>query len=230
MEQLKAWNIWFFVLFFSVSTWAKSVEVKDEAATQLPVKSEESAPTGKEEATKYFTKPDRAPASQASPSSTSSREHFLGLHFGGFIDSDTYMWGRQDKSEDVGKMTAGVTYRMGEWVNAADLLLRADFETFEVDEFKPLKMSIIFAATFPDATSHFPLYFGAGVGPGIFFKQARVESPLSLDYQLLAGMRFFDVFEGVGFFAEGGLKNHLHLLSDGQFNGTFIAVGALFTF
>ena len=56
------------------------------------------------------------------------------------------------------------------------------------------------------------------------------ESSLSLDYQLIAGARIFDVFENTGFLIETGMKNHVHLLSDGQFNGVFLTVGSVFTF
>lgn len=202
---------------------AKRVEIKDDAAPLPQDVSDKTGPTGRKEATKYFT-------SNRAPSSAGSRDHYMGLHIGGFISSESYVWGRSDKSEDNGKLTMGVTYRLGEWANAADWLIRGDFISYSVDESKPLKLSVIFAAVFPDANSRFPLYFGAGLGPGIFFKQAKKESPLSLDYQLYGGVRFFDVFEGVGFFGEAGLKNHMHLLSDGQFNSVFFAIGTLFTF
>ncbi|HEX4923769.1 MAG TPA: hypothetical protein VFV50_06775, partial [Bdellovibrionales bacterium] len=56
------------------------------------------------------------------------------------------------------------------------------------------------------------------------------ESALAIDYQLIGGVRLFDVFENTGFSFEMGLKNHLHLLSDGQFNGVFAAAGVIFTF
>lgn len=203
---------------------AKKVEVKDDATSE--VSQEAPVQTGRGSAQKYFT--PRSPTAEVS--SGGSRDHYLALHLGGFVSSTSYVWGKAASAEDVGKLNMGLTYRMGEWINSADSLLRVDFQSFEVDDSKPLKMSVIFAAAFPDANSRFPLYFGAGLGPGIFFKQARSESPLSLDYQLFAGGRFFDVAEGVGFFAEAGLKNHLHLLDDGQFNGTFFALGALFTF
>lgn len=83
---------------------------------------------------------------------------------------------------------------------------------------------------FPDASSKFPLYFGVGAGLGVFVKQLSGESAMSLDYQVLAGARFFDLFNNAGFFLEAGLKNHMHMLSDGQFNGTFVAAGSVFTF
>ncbi len=203
---------------------AKRIEVKGDEVKEVPT---ENVPvnTGKGEASKYFTKSNRAPAE-----TSSSSDHYLALHFGGFITSESYVWGRDEKAEDVGKITGGVTYKTSEWVNSADLLLRADFQSYAVDEYKPVKMSIIFAAAFPDSSSRFPLYFGAGIGPGIFFKQAKTESPISLDYQLFGGLRFFDVFPGVGFFAESGIKNHFHLLSDGQFNSVFFALGTVFTF
>jgi hypothetical protein len=83
---------------------------------------------------------------------------------------------------------------------------------------------------FPDASSKFPLYFGGGIGPGIFLNQIPDESSVSLDYQLFAGVRFFDVFRNTGFFVEAGLKDHFLLTSDGQFNGTYAALGLVFTF
>lgn len=114
-----------------------------------------------------------------------------------------------------------------------DLNLRIDFIQYKISgtgEQKPLKMSIIPLITFPDASSKFPLYFGFGVGPGVFFRQTDNEASLALDYQLIAGARFFDVFENAGFFIETGLKNHLQLWNAGQFNGTFLSAGAVFSF
>lgn len=215
-------------VFFSLLSpaIAKRVEVKGDEVKAVTQEEPVAGKTGKEEASKYF-KSNRSPAAEGGASDS---EHYLAVHLGGFVNSESYVWGREAKAEDVGKMNVGVTYRMGEWVNSADSLLKIDFITYEVDEFKPLKMSVLLAATFPDSHSKFPLYFGAGVGPGIFFKQARTESPLSLDYSIFGGARWFDAWRNVGFFFEAGLKNHFHLLSDGQFNGVFFAFGTLFTF
>jgi hypothetical protein len=47
---------------------------------------------------------------------------------------------------------------------------------------------------------------------------------------LVAGARFLNVIDTMGFMIETGLKNHIHLLSDGQFNGVFVNVGTVFTF
>lgn len=208
---------------FSNTAWAKRVVVQGDEVKGV----QDEPATGRDEATKYF-KNGRRPAEVSV--SSGARDHYLALHLGGFVNSEGYVWGVTDKAEDIGKLNIGLTYRMGEWVNSADSLLKVDFISYEVDDSKPLKMSVLLAAAFPDANSMFPLYFGAGIGPGIFFKQARTESPLSLDYSLFGGARWFDAWESVGFFFEAGLKNHFHLLSDGQFNGVFFALGALFTF
>ena len=74
------------------------------------------------------------------------------------------------------------------------------------------------------------LYFGFAAGPGIFFKQLEDESSLSLDYQLFLGLRLFNIFDSTGFYIESGLRNHLHITSDGQLNGTYFGAGAVFTF
>ncbi|MEQ1878850.1 MAG: hypothetical protein ABL958_19580 [Bdellovibrionia bacterium] len=208
-----------FIVVYCATSFAKKIEIKDEP---VPVETKE-VEGDKRPALKYFQ--NRKPSSESAP-----REHFLGLHIGGFIDSESYKWGAMDKSEDNGKMTIGVTYRMGEWTSTMDLLLRVDFNAYELVDGKPIKMTVMPLLVFPEANSKFPLYFGIGLGAGVYFKQISQESALALDYQLIGGVRLFDVFESTGFSFEMGLKNHLHLLSDGQFNGVFAAAGVIFTF
>jgi hypothetical protein len=219
-----------------IDSFAKT-EIRDDQAIEEQVVEEDAPvssrtlpakrPVGEKAASKYF-KPKAS--EERSSSSSSDREHYLALHLGTFVDSDSYMWGARDRVEDNGKLNMGLTYRMGQWTDTMDLLFRADFISYDLPEGKPLKMSIMPIILFPDSESQFPLYFGAGVGPGIFFKQVASESNITLDYQLIAGARMFDLIENTGFFIETGLKNHLNLLSDGQFNGVFVAAGALFTF
>jgi hypothetical protein len=191
---------------------------------------------GRRAAAKYFEKREPSAQNEGSQSSEvssgGSSDHYLALHVGRMMSSQSYEWG-QGNQTDVGEMTAGVTYRVGEWKNSMDLNIRMDFIEYKVagnGEQKPLKLSLIPLVTFPDASSKFPLYFGFGAGPGIFFRQTENEASLSLDYQLIAGARFFDIFENAGFFVESGLKNHLQLWNSGQFNGTFLSAGAVFTF
>jgi hypothetical protein len=155
--------------------------------------------------------------------------HYLALHLGTFVSDTAYKWG-QEFSEGIGRWNFGITYRVGEWVNSMDLAIRIDVSEYALQEGRAAKMSFLPVITFPDASSKFPLYFGAGIGLGVFIHQINQESPLSIDYQLIAGARFFDVFENTGLFVEGGIKNHLFLLSDGQYNGTFVAAGTVFTF
>ncbi|MFV3410040.1 hypothetical protein ACNH6C_15630 [Bdellovibrio bacteriovorus] len=183
---------------------------------------------GREAAAKYFQPRDTASSSFNTGGGPS--DHYLALHFGRYMASQSYDWGKNGQEDDVGKNQFGVTYRVGEWYNSMDLLLRMDYSEFDVGGETPNKLSFVPMITFPDATSRFPLYFGAGAGLGVFFKQASGKSALSLDYQLIAGARFFNIFENTGFFIEAGLKNHLLILSSGQFNGTFLATGLVFTF
>jgi hypothetical protein len=119
---------------------------------------------------------------------------------------------------------------MGEWQHSMDFALRLDYSAFGLDDGTAGKLSFLPMITFPDASSRFPLYLGGGIGVGIFTKQIDKESALSLDYELVLGARFFEVFANTGFFVEAGVKNSLFLLTDGQFNGTFVAVGPVFTF
>lgn len=183
---------------------------------------------GRNAAAKYFEK--RAPAENDEGGSGGATDHYLALHFGRYMSSQAYEWGMHGKETEVGKNNYGLTYRVEEWAHSMDLNVRVDFEEFSAAGEKPTKLSLMPLLTFPDASSKFPLYFGIGAGLGIFFKQIADESPLSLDYQLVVGARFFNVFENTGFFLESGIKNHIQILTSGQLNGTFLAGGAVFTF
>ncbi len=186
----------------------------------------EAPVVGREAAAKYFQKREPAESSLT----TGNEDHYLALHLGTYTSSQAYEWGRHGKEEDIGSTNLGVTYRVGEWHNSMDLNVRIEYSEFKVAGEKPNKLSFMPLITFPDSGSKFPLYFGAGIGLGIFMKQISEESPLSLDYQLVAGARFFNVFENTGFFIESGLKNHLLITSSGQLNGVFVSGGAVFTF
>lgn len=199
----------FFVLLSSSLAW-----------TQQPV-------VGRDAAAKYFGQ--RQPQAESEVVSDLT-DHFLGLHLGTQLATEAYEWGQRGREDGVGRLSFGLTYKFDSWGPRADSNLRVDFNEFELKGEKPLKMSLMPLITFPESSSKFPMYFGAGAGVGVFFKQLREETPITLDYQLIVGVRFFDVFENSGFFIETGMKNHLQILTSGQVNSTFLAGGALFTF
>lgn len=218
----------------------EAVEITDQGTTVAPKKrSRFFAPrVGRAAASKYMS-PKRPDEAQAEPSETDTSrrvasagpsDHYLAIHAGWFVTDNAYRWGAVDNQQNVGKYNLGLTYRMGEWVNSMDLLFRFDVARMNLAEGGVTKFSLLPLVTFPDASSRFPLYFGAGVGLGVFGTQIAGESAISLDYQLLAGARFFNLWDSTGVFVEAGIKNHIFLLSDGQFNGTFIATGLVFTF
>ncbi len=184
--------------------------------------------TGHKAAAKYMGQRPEDSDSRG-PASIAKESHYMAVHIGTFVGDDSYKWGSEHES-NIGKLNIGVTYRLGEWANAADLDFRADFSTFNLAEGAASKLSLLPVVIFPDASSHFPLYFGAGAGPGFYLKQISGQSQISFDYQLFLGARFFNILDSTGFFVEAGIKNHFHLLSNGQYDGSFVAIGALFTF
>jgi len=203
----------------------------------------QSAPkVGRNAAAKYFQKngvaqnrevEDLTSANQRYPSSIEalgSQDHYLALGIGSFTSSAAYNWGNGSKQSDISKMGFDLTYRLTPDSQLYDQIIRVSYNTYEPLGDSSSKMSFLYGITFPDAGSQFPLYFGLLAGPGIFFKQLDGESSLSLDYQMILGLRLFNLFETAGFFIEGGLRNHLQLTSDGQLNGTFVSAGAVFTF
>lgn len=191
--------------------------------------SSEAPKTGRQKAQEYFQSDSDKSKSNGSSGGGGSRDHYLAIHASSFMQSEAWVWGTKEKQKDIGKSGLGVTYRFDEW-GQSDLDVRFELNEFVAAEQKQLKFSIMPVVIFPEAGSQFPLYFGAGAGLGVFFKQIDQESSLSFDYQLFMGARFFNVAGSTGFFIETGLKNHIQLLSDGQFNGTYLALGALFTF
>jgi hypothetical protein len=188
----------------------------------------EAPVVGRGAAAKYFEK--RAPNNEDSSRWSTPGARLLSLHVGSYSQSTAYVWNGKGKQTGVGRSSYGVTYRVAEWQNSMDMHIRIDFNEYRLGDKTATKMSFMPLVLFPDSSANFPLYFGAGIGAGVYFKQVEDESNLALDYQLVTGARFTNLFEGTGFFIEGGLKNHLHLLSDGQFNGTFLAGGLVFTF
>ncbi len=190
-----------------------------------PQFSEANAPkVGRRAAAKYFQAKGDADTSSDSQSyprnvsnieSLSSDQRYMALGFSNYMSSDSYNWGSNTKEEGIGKWGVDLTYRISQYNNLLDQAVRVSYTEFEPVGKRTSKMSFMYALTFPDAGSQFPLYFGFAVGPGIFFKQLDSESPIALDYQLFAGLRLFNVFENTGFYVEGGLKNHLQLTSDG---------------
>lgn len=182
--------------------------------------------TGTKAAAKYFEPRKVAASSSAADSNT----HYLAVYIGNHLSSDSYLWGSPGET-DNGKFLGGLAYRFDEWVNSGDKLVKVDFTSYEfTGGQKATKMSVLYAISFPDASSKFPFYFGAGMGPGVFFKQLPGESSVSLDYQLFLGLRFMNIFQSFGLFMEAGFRNHVMLLSDGQFNGSYLTTGAVFTF
>lgn len=175
---------------------------------------------GVEAAQKYFT---------AGKSLASSSGRLLSLHYSSFLKSKAYKWGNATSQDKTGWQGLGVTYKIGEWTNSMDLNLRIDYLQYEVEDHRPIKLSFMPLVTFPDVKAEFPLYFGAGVGAGVFISQLERESTLTFDYSLLFGVRFTEIFGRGGFFIEGGIKDHLHVLSDGQFMGQYLGFGLVFS-
>ena len=159
--------------------------------------------------------------------SGSASSGVLMLHYGQFLNSDAYSWADASPVDGAGLSTFGITGSLEEW-HGFDLNLRADLINYNLNP-KPAQQLIVMPLlTFPRAQTGFPLYFGAGLGPGIFTQQIANKSVLAIDYELLIGARFMHLYEGVGVFIEGAMKNDFFALSTGQFIGTALEFGFIF--
>jgi len=153
----------------------------------------------------------------------------LWLHLGQYTDSQAYQWGTTSPLTGVGQGNYGITYLFDQW-HSMDLSFRADFSEYSVQGVRATQLALMPLVTFPRIQSSFPLYFGVGIGPGIFLQQANNASNICLDYEVLMGLRFMQLAGPLGFFVEFGLKNSLFVLSQGQFNGTVFDLGLIFNF
>jgi hypothetical protein len=184
---------------------------------------------GEGAARQYFTERNKG-EDTSEDRDNSKGTRYMAIQLGSFMSDTQYRWGGLKREDDVGEMTFGVTYRMGEWVNSMDLLARIEYQIYDIDNQKPKKLSVLPMITFPDVKADFPLYFGAGAGAGIFFDQVPGESDISIDYQIVGGVRFMNMLPQGGLIIESGLKGHFHVIGSGQFSGTFVSVGGAFTF
>ncbi len=223
-------NIFLIACALSLSNpvFAQKIELSDDPevieVTQEPQYRDQ--PTGKAAAQKFFGKKTSSPQRV-----TGTDDHYMMFGIGAFVNSKSYKWGPSSPDSDPGEFNAGVTYRFGEWENSMDFLVRIEYQTFDVEASSdPKKLSFLPMISFPDARSGFPIYIGAGLGLGVFMDQPDNESSLSLDYQFVLGGRMLNLFNSTGLFIETGLKNHVHLLSSGQFDGVFVTFGSVFTF
>lgn len=225
MGAFKLVTILFLGFFMGNRASAERILVEDHAVLSSNGGSTQSLPqkgasVGRLAAQKYFTK-DAQTGNQLT-------DRLISLHVGGYMHSKAYLWGSEAATEKAGVQTTGVTYKIGEWPQTMDLSLRLDYFQYEIGNSRPIKISFLPMLTFPDSGSGFPLYFGGGIGPGVFISQISQESALALDYQLIFGLRWPDIWRNSGFFIESGIKDHLHVLSDGQFTSQFLTAGAVF--
>ena len=223
-----------------------AVEISEGPSTAYPAKGApgKNSVVGRRAAQKYMGQKGSTATAQAGPpavgtsnpeprrdiASRSPSAHYLAIYVGSYLSDNAYQWGPPSGQNNVGRWKAGVTYRFGEWLNSTDLGLRVEVENFTLGDGTARKLSFTPIISFPDANSKFPLYFGGGLGPGVFLQQIDGLSTMTFDYTLFAGVRFFDLYENTGAFIEAGLKNNFFLFSSGQFNGYYATIGAVFTF
>ncbi len=190
---------------------------------------------GKAAAMKYFTKKrpktteSREPAAQVVRQSVNSKSYdpghsrLLALAVGSLINSKNYQWTEEQQLsgwngelfyQDASEGYFGHGYHL-------ELQKYAAFD----EEFS--KISFLFSFTFPRRLS-FPVYLGVAGGPGYFTKQLRGESAFSFDYKAYVGFRLNEVYSQ--YFVQAGIKNHIHVLSDGQFIGWFVSSGVAYRF
>lgn len=211
---------WFFLILLSVLIFNLNPLAQ---AGEAPL-------VGRKAAARYFENDkDVVRRGPSGEKSSAGGNQLLMLGMGSYVGSKAYQWNGLGSEDNVGRASYGFTYLADEW-HGMDLNFRADFNEYRVNGDFAKKLSFLPLVTIPRAEARFPLYFGIGLGLGVFFQQVPEESTLAFDYQLVAGARFMDLIDNFGFFFEFAMKHHMHLLSDGQLNGNALTAGGVFSF
>lgn len=183
-----------------------------------------AAPTvGKGAAMKYF-KPQSSSSKERLPRGVQTYTRQLALSAGTYFKGKSYEW----LGEDVGGWSLQLDYRKkGTADSFFSKSYQVELQRYQFSEAELSKFSFLWSLIFPRSLS-FPVYVGVGLGPGVFLSQLQNESWLSLDYKAFLGFRLSD--DHSQFFVEGGVKNHLLVLSSGQFTGWFVSSGVAYRF
>lgn len=176
---------------------------------------------GRDAAMKYFTKKNkRQLASQ--PVYDPGNSRLIAIAVGSLIDSKNYQW----TQDQLSGWNAEIFYHQatkGYFGQGYHL----ELQKFAGENREFSKVSFLLSFTFPRKLS-FPVYLGVAGGPGYFTKQLKGESAFSFDYKAFLGFRLNEIHSQ--YFIQGGIKNHVHVLSDGQFIGWFVSSGVAYRF
>lgn len=184
-----------------------------------------AAETGRDAAMKYFTNQPasiKAPRAPASSVSGSSGDRLFSISAGTLIQGKSYQWA----GEDIGGWNVQMAYRRSPGTYLAQAI-HLEFQKFTENRKEFSKLSLLLNFVFPKSVT-FPVYIGAGAGPGFFLNQLVGESSIAVDYKAYVGLRLNQ--EHSQFILESGVKNHVHMLSDGQFIGWFVSSGVAYKF
>ncbi|MBE8163073.1 MAG: hypothetical protein HAW63_03705 [Bdellovibrionaceae bacterium] len=157
-------------------------------------------------------------------------QRYLNFYLYNAIKDTAYSWGKENSSHQLLKWSVGISYKWANFKRFGDSIFKVKVSSFNINKKEVLKNSFLVGVSFPDIDSGFPFYFGVSIGPGFFLSQLPSESILSLDYQGYLGFRFLNIYNTMGAFLEWGFDNHFLLLSSGQYNSVYLAVGLSFVF
>ena len=178
---------------------------------------------GKKAAMKYFQPRSKSSVARR-PALAGPHDKQLALSAGAYFKGKSYEW----LGEEVGGWSAQLDYRRrGTADSYFSKAYQFELHKYQFSQNELSKVSFLWNVIFPRSLS-FPVYMGIGMGPGVFLSQWGAKSWLSFDYKAYLGLRFSDKHSQ--FFIEGGVKNHLLVLSSGQFTGAFVSSGVAYKF
>lgn len=189
-----------------------------------PIAKGYGADTGKEAVMKYFA-PGRSGQSMIvnrEPASLPGNDNLIALSVSGLFNSKSYGW--TEESLKGWGVEASYQSPMASFFTRG---FHLEYQKYITDRAELGKVSLLMSFTFPRRLD-FPVFLAIAAGPGYFTKQKANESEFTIDYKGYAGLRFTQ--QNTQYFLQSGVKNHVHMLSDGQFISWYFSSGVAYKF
>lgn len=198
--------------------WANT---NGKVSTLPPLSSKQRPPVGKKAADSYILSTYMTKANQYEKN-TKSRGYSIGIYLTHFTISTAYHSPLSPKEQGF---SSGLIY-LQEFSASSNLFFRGHL-SLDKSNNRHWSLSVIPLILYNLS----PIYVGAG-GPGLnfFLNAPDSNNVFALDWQILAGIRFFEIFNFFNFFIEARWKNPFNIFDTSQRKTIHFLAGVLLLF
>ena len=121
--------------------------------------------------------------------------------------------------------------KLKEIFSAGDISLQLSLGSAFLEQQRATYIEISSQISIPAQRITFPMYFGGGLGMGMYpYYVLRSKPSLFLSSEIFAGIQFFDVYENLGFYMETSFRYSLPLKELNVYLETLVKAGIIFRF